>query len=75
MSGLKSEYLKIKDALGMRPARTQMYEKLGEGFRKYLRDGWMAFLASVGDLNQQEIAWPGTAAEEFLLELWKVGSI
>lgn len=69
MSGLKSEYLKIKDILGMRPTRTQMYVKLGEGFRKYLQDGWIAFLASVGDLNQQEIAWPGTTAEKFLLEL------
>lgn len=69
MSGLKSEYLKIKESFGMRPSRTQMYGKLGEGFRKYLKDGWMAFLASMGDLNQQETAWSGTEVEEFLVEL------
>ncbi len=69
MNGLQKRYFEIKTSLGKRPTRAEMYLKLGKKFDKYLRRGWLAFLAEVGELNPEEIRFVGTAAEEFVVEL------
>ncbi len=69
MNRLQKRYFEIKTSLGRRPTRAEMYLKLGKKFDKYLRRGWLAFLAEAGESNPEEMRFVGTAAEEFLVEL------
>ncbi len=71
MNGLQKKYLEIKTSLGKRSTRTDMYLRLGKKFDKYLRQGWLGFLAEMGELSAEEMGFVGTAAEEFLIELEK----
>lgn len=68
---MQKQYFEIKTGLGKRPTRVQMYLKLGKKLDKYLRRGWLGFLAEMGELNSEEIKFVGTAAEKFLIELEK----
>ncbi len=69
MNRMQKQYFEIKTALGARPTRTEMYLKLGKKFDKYLRRGWLGFLAEAGELTPEEMRFGGTVAEEFLVEL------
>ncbi len=60
-----------KAALGHRPTRVEMYQALGEGFKTYIKDGWLVCLANLGDLKSAELEWLDGPVEEFLLELEK----
>lgn len=71
MNKLQKQYFKIKTALRARPTRTEMFLKLGKKFDKYLRRGWLGFLAEIGELTAEEMRFVGAAAEEFLAELEK----
>lgn len=48
-----------------------MYEGSDIPMRHYLQDGWLQFLAAMDALTDEEKAWVGTPAEEFLRELEK----
>lgn len=69
MNRLQKRYFEIKTGLGKGPTRVEMYLKLGKKFDRYLRRGWLAFLAEAGELTGEEKRFVGTAAEEFLIEL------
>lgn len=66
----RRKFYAVKASLeGVRPTRAQMELQLGNGFQSFLKDGWVAFLSSVGELKDAELDWLGTPAEEFLFEL------
>ncbi len=69
MNRSQKRYLELKTSLGRRPTRAEMYLKLGKKFDRYLRRGWLAFLAGSGELDPEEMRFVGTAAEKFLMEL------
>ncbi len=66
---MKDTYWRIKQSLGRRPNRLDIYEGSDIPIREYLRDGWLRFLESVGDLEPEEEGWLGTPAEDFLIEI------
>jgi superfamily II DNA or RNA helicase len=66
---MKDTYCRIKQSLGRRPNRLDIYEGSDIPVREYLRDGWLRFLESVGDLDPEEEGWLGTPAEDFLIEI------
>jgi superfamily II DNA or RNA helicase len=69
---IKEEYWRLKENLGRRPNRLDVYEGIDIPFRYYLNnDGWLRFLDSVGELTAEEKSWLGTPAEELLKTLDK----
>lgn len=69
---MKDEYWRLKERLGRRPLRTEMYNGVDISLESYLRpDGWIGFLSMLDELTAEEKSWIGTAAENFLRELEK----
>ena len=68
---MRDEYFRIKDKLGRRPTRLDMYEGSDIPIREYLKRGWLAYLKSLGELLPEEQKWVGTAAEDFLQTIEK----
>ena len=62
-------YLRIKQSLGRRPTRLDIYQGSDIPIREYLKHGWLRFLESAGDLDAEEAAWLGRPAEEFLRDV------
>ena len=71
MNRMQKQYFEIKIGLGRRPTRAEMYLKLGKKFQRYLRRGWLGFLAEAGELRPEETRFVGMVAEDFLVELEK----
>ena len=69
MSRQQFIYLAIRATLGRRPTRAEMYRKLKSGFTKYLKTGWLRYLAAEEELNETEWSWLDTPVEAFLIEL------
>lgn len=69
MSRQQFIYLAIRATLGRRPTRAELYRKLKRGFSKYLKEGWLRYLAWEDELNSVELTWMDTPVEEFLIEL------
>jgi len=68
---MRDTYLRLKEQLGSRPTRVELYQGSDIPMREYLKDGWLQFIASMEDLTELESSWLGTAAEEFLKSLEK----
>ena len=68
---MRDEFFRLRDELGRRPTRLQMYTGTDLPFREFLKEGWLRFLDSVGALTEEEKGWLGTPAEEFLREVEK----
>ena len=68
---MKNEYYRLRQELGRRPSRVDMYTGADIPMREFLKNGWLAFLATVNDLNDDEASWLGTEAERFLQFLEK----
>ncbi len=66
---LKDTYYQIRDRLGRRPTRLDIYEGSDIPIREYLKNGWLRFLESVSDLREHEEDWLDTAVEGFLKEV------
>ena len=66
---MRDTYWRLKQSLGRRPTRLDMYEGSDIPFREYLKEGWLRFLESVEELDPEEEAWLDTPAEEFLKEV------
>lgn len=66
---MRDEFHRIKVELGRRPTRTDMYHRSDIPFREYLKEGWLSYLASMDELTNEEKAWLGTPAEEFLQDV------
>ena len=68
---MRDTYLRLKEQLGSRPTRVELYQGSDIPMREYLKDGWLQFIASMEDLTELESSWLGTEAEEFLKSLEK----
>lgn len=69
---MRDEYLRLKERIGGRPTRTDMFNGVDIPLDRYLQpDGWLGYLASIEELTSEEAAWIGTAAAAFLRELEK----
>ena len=68
---MRDDFVRLKDRLGRRPWRFDMYEGSDIAMRHYLQEGWLQFLGSVDELTDEEKTWLGKPAEEFLRELEK----
>lgn len=67
---MKEEYARLKEQLGRRPLRTEMYNGVDIPLQSYLRpNGWIGFLSQIDELTAEEKSWIGTEAEDFLREL------
>ncbi|MCW3490227.1 DEAD/DEAH box helicase family protein [Dethiobacter alkaliphilus] len=65
------EYFRLKEELKRRPDRFDMFEGTDIPFRKYIKIGWLRFLAEVDQLTDEEKAWLDTPAEGFLRDMEK----
>lgn len=69
---MRDEYLRLKERIGGRPTRTDMFNGVDIPLDGYLQpDGWLGYLASVEELTPEEATWVGTDAAAFLRELEK----
>ena len=68
---MRDDFVRLKDRLGRRPWRFDMYEGSDIPMRNYLQEGWLQFLGSVDALTDEEKTWLGKPVEEFLKELEK----
>ncbi|MTI94703.1 MAG: restriction endonuclease subunit R [Firmicutes bacterium] len=68
---MRDDYYRIKDELGRRPTRVDVYLGSDIPMREFLKQGWLAFLNSVEDLSSIEQAWIDTEAEKFLINIEK----
>lgn len=68
---MKNEYFSLKEKLGRRPNRLDIYEGSDIPIREYLKKGWLQFLIEIDDQVPEEESWIGTEVEEFLLEIEK----
>lgn len=68
---IENEYYRLKEALGRRPTRTDIFEgsdiKTSEFIK--LRKGYIGLMAQVGELSEEEKSWIGTDVEKFLYEI------
>ena len=48
---MRDTYWRLKQSLGRRPTRLDMYEGSDIPFREYLKEGWLRFLESVEELD------------------------
>ncbi len=71
---MKDEYFRLKDELGRRPMRVDLYQGTDIEMKNYLNSryyekGFLRFLHDIGELNSTEKEWFNTIAEELLLYL------
>lgn len=69
---LENDYFKLKSIDGERPLRTDLFEGSDIPTREYLKNGYIQFLNTINELNDEEKTWLGTKAEGFLRELEKM---
>jgi superfamily II DNA or RNA helicase len=68
---MRDEYQRIKEDLGRRPTRIDMYYRSDIPIREYLTEGWLSWLDKMDELTQEELSWLGTPVEEFLIDIEK----
>ena len=73
---MKADYFRIKADLGRRPLRVDMHVGTDIVSREFLKprhlaphEGYLRFLADVGELTPEEESWLDTKIEEFLIDL------
>lgn len=66
---MRDTYWRLKQILQRRPGRKDIYEGSDIPIREYLKEGWLRYLHSVGELQSHEQEWLDTPAEEFLVLL------
>ena len=68
---MKREYCRIRELLGRRPSRLDIYENTDMEIRHFMKEGYLGFIQELGDIQEEEETWIGTDAEAFLKELEK----
>src|SRR5690606_6432986 len=68
---MKDEYYRLKNQLGRRRMRVDMYQGSDIPIREYLKKGYLRFLYELGELDEVEETWINTIGEEFLMEVEK----
>ena len=72
---MEDEYFRLKNYLGRKPLRKDIYDGVDIDIREYLKGkytdkkGYLRFLDSIDELNSIEQDWLNTIIEEFLIEL------
>nr|WP_239550905.1 DEAD/DEAH box helicase family protein [Halanaerobacter jeridensis] len=72
---MEEEYYRLKKYLGYRPLRVDVQEGIDIQTKEYLnrtyqgQKGYLRFLASINELNEQEEKWLDTISEKFLYRL------
>jgi superfamily II DNA or RNA helicase/HKD family nuclease len=68
---MRDEFYRLKNEIGRRPMRVDIYEGIDIPIREFLNDGYLNFLKDIGELNEIEESWIGTIVEDFLKEIEK----
>lgn len=68
---LKEEFYRLKSELGRRPGREEIYAGSDMDHREFMREGYLRYLYSLGELSEVEESWIGTETEAFLKEMEK----
>ncbi|OPZ93982.1 MAG: type I restriction enzyme EcoKI subunit R [Firmicutes bacterium ADurb.Bin419] len=69
---LETEFFRLKEQLGVRPSRMDLYEGSDLPTREFFKNGYLEFLKQYNELNDEENSWFGTDVEKFLIELEKM---
>jgi superfamily II DNA or RNA helicase/HKD family nuclease len=72
---IRDEYLRLKENMGRRPTRMDLYEGTDIDIRHFLKKGYITYLDEMGDLSETEKFWKDTEAEAFLLEIEKTSMV
>lgn len=73
---IKEEYWRLAKQLGRRPTRLDVFEGIDTPINHFLKgDGWLGFLASLGELTEEEQSWLKTPAAGFLREMERTGMV
>ncbi|KDR94545.1 PLD-like domain-containing protein [Peptoclostridium litorale DSM 5388] len=68
---MADEYRRLKESIGRRPLRCDLYEGVDIDIKHYLKNGYIQFLNSIEELEGAEKKWVGSIAYEFLKEIEK----
>jgi len=66
---LKDTFWYLKNSLGRRPTRKDIYMASDIPIREFLKNGWLRFLASIEELTAIEMLWLDTPVEDFIKEI------
>ncbi|MDZ7672897.1 MAG: helicase-related protein [Halanaerobiales bacterium] len=72
---MEEEYFRLKNYLGKRPLRKDIYDGVDIDIKEYLKGrytnkkGYLRYLNSINELNNIEKKWLDTIIEDFLIEL------
>jgi len=68
---MKDEYFRLKNELGNRPSRENIYEGSDIDHREFMKEGYLKYLYALRELTEVEEGWSGTDIERFLSKLEK----
>lgn len=68
---LRDEFYRLKAELGRRPTRTDLFTGSDMDHKEFMREGYLRYLSSIGELNEVEESWIGTEVEGFLRKVEK----
>lgn len=68
---MREEFYRLKENLGKRPDRVDIFEGSDIPSREFIKNGWLRFLKEIDELLPTEEKWLDTPAELFLRELEK----
>lgn len=68
---LKDEFYRLKNELGGRPSRENIYAGSDIDHREFMKEGYLQYLHSLAELTEVEEGWSGTDIEKFLSKLEK----
>ncbi|HEX3044945.1 MAG TPA: DEAD/DEAH box helicase family protein [Bacillota bacterium] len=66
---MREAYFQLKQELQRRPRRTELYESTDIPFREFMREGWLGYLQSLGELTEEEAGWREAPVWEFIREV------
>ncbi|KAB2954241.1 restriction endonuclease subunit R [Heliorestis acidaminivorans] len=68
---MRDEYFRIKEQIGRKPWRVDMFKGCDIPTREYLKRGWLRFLADIEELTEEEKSWLDTIVEQFFRQVEK----
>jgi len=68
---LRDEFYRLKAELGRRPTRTDLFTGSDMDHKEFMREGYLRYLSSIGELNEVEESWIGSEIEGFLRKMEK----
>jgi len=68
---IKDEFYRLKNELGSRPSRDNIYAGSDIDHREFMKEGYLKYLYGLRELTEVEEGWSGTDIEKFLRKLEK----